>query len=109
MDGSLGFEDVTEKEAIPCLRRQTDNLVVLLATNGSLRHCQKLIQKNISSDNVRHSRKDQSSLIRILRVYCDLSPVNVHRTVEEESVERFKLKNLGLGEIAGYVEPYFSG
>ncbi len=48
-------------------------------------------------------------MIRILRVYCDLSPVNVHRTVEEESVERFKLKNLGLGEIAGYVEPYFSG
>ena len=64
---------------------------------------------NVSFDNVRHSRKDQSSLIGILRVYLDLSPVNVHRTVEEESVERFKLNNLGLGEIADYVEPYFRG
>ena len=47
----------------------------------------------------------ESSLIRILHVYPDLSPINVHRAVEEGTVEHFELQKLELGKILSYVEP----
>jgi hypothetical protein len=89
-------------------RRQTVSVLVLVLTNGSLLSIIRTNTKH-SFEDVRHSQKRTNSSMRELRVNQDASPGNVHPAIEKEAVERFKLEQLGFGEVPGYEEPYFGG